>query len=120
MLSTTYYLLILEKPFPIKTLQKKLLADDHTFQQALKVALNHEAAEKDVAELNAKPADTVNKIRSPNTTRKTSGSGRDNKQKCMSCGEGDHRRSECRYRNFTCHSCGKHGHISRAYKVNLS
>ena len=104
----------------IKTLQTKLLADDHTFQQALKVALNHEAAEKDVAEFNAKPADTVNKIRSPNTTRKTSGSGRDNKQKCMSCGEGDHRRSECRYRNFTCHSCGKHGHISRAYKVNLS
>ena len=34
------------------SLQKKLLADDHTFQQALKVALNHEAAEKDVAELN--------------------------------------------------------------------
>ena len=75
------------------SLQKKQLADDHTFQQALKVALNHEAAEKDVAELNAKPADTVNKIRSPNTTRKTSGSGRDNKQKCISCGEGDHRRS---------------------------
>ena len=34
----------------------------------------------------------------------------------MSCGEGDHRRSECRFRNFTCHSCGKHGHISRACK----
>ena len=34
----------------------------------------------------------------------------------MSCGEGDHRRSECRYRNLTCHSCGKHGHISRACK----
>ena len=102
--------------FRSTSLQKKLLADDHTFQQALKVALNHEAAEKDVAELNVKSADTVNKIRSLNTTRKTSGSGRDNKQKCMSCGEGDHRRSECRYRNFTCHSCGKHGHISRACK----
>ena len=98
------------------SLQKKLLADDYTFQQALKVALNHEAAEKDVAQLNAKPADTVNKIRSPNTTRKTSGSGKDNKQKCMSCGEGVHRRSQCRYRNFTGHSWCKHGHISRACK----
>ena len=80
------------------------------------MALNHETAKKDVAELNAKPANTINKIRSPNTTRKSPGSGRDNKQKYMSCGEGDHRRSECRYRNFTCHSCGKHGHISRACK----
>ena len=92
------------------------MADYHTLQQALKVALKYEVAEKDVAELNAKPADTVNRIRSPNTTWKTSGSGRDNKQKCMSCGEGDHRRSECRYRNFTCHSCGKHDHISCACK----
>ena len=98
------------------SLQKKLLADDHTFQQALKVALNHEAAEKDVAKLNLKPVDTVHKIRPFNPTCKPPGSGRDNKQKCLSCGEGDHCRSDCRYRNLTCHTCGKHGHISRACK----
>ena len=80
------------------------------------MALNHETAKKDVTELNAKPADTVDKTRSPDTTRKSPGSGRDNKQKYMSCGEGDHRRSECSCRNFACHSCGKHGHISGACK----
>ncbi len=64
------------------SLQKKLLADDHTFQQALKVALNHEAAEKDVAGLNPKPADTVHKIRPFNFTRKPPGSGRD-KSRCV-------------------------------------
>ena len=37
--------------------ETKLL--DHAFQEALNVALKHEAAEKDVVELNPKSADTT-------------------------------------------------------------
>ena len=87
------------------SVQKKLLADDHTFQQALKLALNYEGAEKDVSELNPKPTDSVNKIRPSITTRKPPApSAR------------DHHRIDWRYRNLTCHTCGKHSHISRVCK----
>ena len=70
--------------FRSTSVQKKLLVDDHTFQQALKVALNYEAAEKDVAKLNPKPTDSVNKIRPSITTRKPPApSAHDIKQKCV-------------------------------------
>lgn len=32
---------------------------------------------------------------------------------CMSCGEYDHPRHLCRFRNATCFACGKKGHISK-------
>ena len=33
---------------------------------------------------------------------------------CCSCGKSNHRRSDCKYRNATCHLCSRKGHISYA------
>ena len=36
------------------------------------------------------------------------------KEPCASCGEQGHHRANCKYRNFTCYSCGKAGLIADA------
>ena len=57
-------------------IQKKLLAEDHDFNAAVKVALYLEAAERDIAELN--PSRGIHSVREPR--RKSSQSSRTNKQ----------------------------------------
>ncbi|CAF5075156.1 unnamed protein product, partial [Rotaria magnacalcarata] len=32
---------------------------------------------------------------------------------CLSCGSNNHHRSQCRFRNVTCHKCKKEGHIAK-------
>ena len=32
---------------------------------------------------------------------------------CLSCGSKEHHRSQCRFRNVTCHKCNKEGHIAK-------
>ena len=32
---------------------------------------------------------------------------------CLSCGSKEHYRSQCRFRNVTCHKCNKEGHIAK-------
>ena len=103
-------------------IQKKLLAEDHDFTMALQFALNRETAERDVADLN--PITGVYAVQPPrestpqparppklgqtNPTRPESA--------CLSCGSKAHRRSHCRFRAVTCHSCGKYGHLSHVCK----
>ena len=106
--------------------QKKLLTEEHPFDAALKVALGAEAAEKDVAAFSQESSASVNKVDSGNRrcfqpTQRRKGPGKRGKfnssssnikdrSKCLSCGK------KCKYRNYTCHSCGKVGHISEACK----
>ena len=115
-----------------KDTQKKLLAEEHTFDAALKVALGAEAAEKDVAAFSQESSASVNKVDSgnrrsfqPDQRRKgpgkqgkfnSSGSNIKDPSECLSCGKTGHPRSQCKCRNYTCHSCGKVGHISEACK----
>ncbi|KAK3749146.1 hypothetical protein QZH41_009832, partial [Actinostola sp. cb2023] len=112
---------------------EKLLAEDYSFQDALKIAINMEMAVKDIAEVNPKPRaenQPVHKIQKkyppskPNTydnakrneeTRPSDG-GRTGRFKCLSCGYDNHRREECKFRNATCRSCGLYGHITRVCK----
>ena len=49
-----------------KKTQKKLLAEEHTFDAALKVALGAEAAEKDVAAFSQDSSASVDKVDSGN------------------------------------------------------
>ena len=104
-------------------IKKKLLADDYTFDNALKVALGIEAADKDVADISQAGTHPVNKVggnsshqRNPRQQKGKSGesSKPDKGSPCASCGKKGHARSNCKYRNFSCYTCDKAGHIAKA------
>ena len=103
-----------------KETQKKLLTEEHTFDAALKVALRAEAAERDVAAFSQDSSASVDKVDSGNCrsfqpTQRHKGPGKRGKFNSSGSKTG-HPRSQCKYRNYTCHSCGKVGHISEACK----
>ena len=113
-----------------KETQKKLLTEEQTFDAALKVALRAEAAERDVAAFSQDSSASVDKVDSgnrrslqPTQLRKgpskrgkfsSSGSNIKDPSECFSCRRTGHPRSQCKYRNYTSHSCGKVDHISEA------
>ena len=103
-----------------KETQKKLLTEEHTLDVALKVAVGAEAAEKDVAAFSQDSSASVNKVHSGNCrsfqpTQRRKGPGKRGKFNSSGSKTG-HPRSQCKYRNYSCHSCGKVGHISEACK----
>ena len=104
--------------------KRKLLTADYTFEQALKLALSMETAEKDVRELS-----TSNTTASNQPVNKVTGKpGRrfnkyENKKPpkpevqentCLSCGKTGHKRANCKYKSYTCNSCNKKGHLAQA------
>lgn len=106
-----------------KETQKKLLTEEHSFDEALKTALSFEVAVKDVAEFKSEVAPSastpLNKFRTdrPRSPRKPRPNSKPPAAKeCLSCGKSGHARSACKYRDFSCHSCGKSGHIAVACK----
>ncbi|XP_022798026.1 uncharacterized protein LOC111336238 [Stylophora pistillata] len=107
-----------------KEIQKKLLTEEHNFDEALTKALGAEAAQTDVAAFSREDATPVNKLSSVGRqthrlrrTRRPPCEGRGKKpltqnqnnstSECLSCGKTGHARSQCKYRNYTCHSCGQ-------------
>ena len=109
-----------------REMQKKLLTEEHTFDDALKNALGFEAAEKDVAAFSNDGSASVNKLDSDQRRqfrqyRAYKPPSKDQgvisrTSECLSCGKSGHLRSQCKFRNHTCFSCGRSGHISDACK----
>ena len=96
------------------------------FDQAMKIALDQEAAENDLAQLNgqANESSKVNKLHNGHRKHKplkppSKSSGKEQTmtgktQTCFSCCKTGHPRSNCEFRNSTCFSGGKVGHIGEA------
>ena len=98
-----------------KKIQKKLLTEEHNFDEALKSTLGLEAAEKDFAAFSHEDSTPVNKLGTGNRRRprnpkhpKSSGKGQDkanfppNKSNngtwaCLSCGKSGPPGSQCKY-----------------------
>ncbi len=113
------------------TIKKKLLAEDYTFDDALKIALGIEAADKDVADISQTGVNKVGaggSVKSKNPRQKfhqrpklpnPDVKNEDKstiKEPCASCGKQGHLRANCKYRSYTCYLCGKLGHIADAYR----
>ncbi|CAB4000179.1 Retrovirus-related Pol poly from transposon [Paramuricea clavata] len=114
--------------------RKKLLNEDRTFQDVLKVAIADEVASKETLAFqnNTKPVNesvhTVGRNQIPDkfsNSRNTSNSNNlrpplPTAQKfsyaCYSCGGTEHSRAQCRFRNVVCSRCKRTGHIARVCK----
>ncbi|UYV72469.1 K02A2.6-like [Cordylochernes scorpioides] len=85
-----------------------------TFEVAQEMALAHEAAVKNVAEIkNGKPQEEMNVMGRAVKMRL-----RDEKRifKCFRCGNTNHREEQCFFKDKRCFKCQKLGHISRVCK----
>ena len=94
-----------------ESIQKALLAkQDLTLESALETALCMEAAAKKAKEMkerSGQAAGSVHKLHkgsSPSTSTPA--------KLCTRCGRGRHTREQCKFKQATCHTCGKVGHIS--------
>ena len=115
---------------------KKLLSEDLTFQQAMQVAIADEIAAKESMQVQpqlsqpvhavAKDPPALSSRRSSSTPPVLPPAGRQGSfpksprqstsYTCFSCGNSDHTRSKCRFRNAVCHNCNGSGHIARVCK----
>ena len=86
-----------------ETIQKKLLAEDGlTAARALELAQSIEAAEKNARQLKGESLATGDSILSTGAEKGTT---------CYRCGR-CHDERTCKYKDATCHKCGKPGHIA--------
>ena len=105
--------------------RKKLLNEDRTFQDALKVAIADEVASKETLEVqnDAKPGDES--VHSMGNSRNLLNQQnrkpslplfQKSSYSCYSCGSTEHSRNQCRFRNVVCSRCKRTGHIARVCK----
>ena len=122
------YVIVWFVDFVTRRSRKKLLTEEHNFDEALEKALCAEAAEKDVVAF-SQDTTPVNKLNSdgrppylPRRTRRPPGKGRgkkplnQNQNNSLNRGKTCHLRSQCKYRNYTCHTCGRSDHVTDACK----
>jgi len=108
-------------------LQRKLLSEELTFQQALDKAVADEAAGRNVRDMTAisttkgvhmvqsKPRQATRpKKFQKNTTNTT------NATPCTRCGFTNHKSEDCKYKNAKCYKCGKIGHLKSECRGTVS
>ena len=113
-----------------KTQKLLLTKDDLTIEEAIEIAVAHEAADKDVLEMGAASATTSSStggdlfyVKGPAPSRRGGSSSRFQRgygygftnspnTPCSSCG-GLHWKRECPYKNFDCRACGQIGHLQK-------
>ena len=123
--------------------RKKLLSEDRTFQEALKVAIADEIGAKESVQVHQQLSQPVNSVSknplvsvSKNSAISPSSGGnsrvhpptlhqgarlsphQSNSYTCFSCGNTDPIRSKCQFRNAVCRNCNTRGHIARACRKN--
>ena len=95
--------------------QKKLLTEaDLTFKLALEIAQSNETASARAKQLQSPgsaSSDSVKVHKVQTANQKTGSSSRSNA--CFCCGKSNHKRDQCRFRGYTCRSCGVVGHLQR-------
>ena len=105
--------------------RKKLLNEDRTFQDALKVAIADEVASKETLEVqnDAKPGDesvhsmgNSRNLLNQQNRKPSLPSFQKSSYACYSCGSTEHSRNQCRFRNVVCSRCKRTGHIARVCK----
>ncbi|UYV68431.1 K02A2.6-like [Cordylochernes scorpioides] len=84
-----------------------------TFKVAQEMALAHEAAVRNVAEIkDGKPQEEMNVMGRAVKVRR----GNEKILKCFRCGYTNHREEKCFFKDKRCFKCQKLGHISRVFK----
>ena len=81
-----------------------------TYKKAFEIAQAMEAAEQNALDLESSKSEKLHHGKSTGTTPVTS--RKPQFSACYRCG-GKHRSSECRFKDVTCHNCGKQGHIAK-------
>ena len=75
-----------------------------------------EAAERNALDLESSKSEKLHHVKSTGTTPVTS--RKPQFSACYRCG-GKHRSLECRFKDVTCHNCGKQGHIAKVCKSKV-
>ncbi|XP_023245552.1 uncharacterized protein K02A2.6-like [Copidosoma floridanum] len=101
-----------------EAIQKRLLGEkDLSYQKAYDIAQSMEAAGRDAARMQTKTgADALNYIKDKRRATQGQKKGPSEQEKCFCCGRANHRRSECRYKDYRCKQCGKVGHLQAMCK----
>ena len=113
-----------------QTTKKKLLSEDRTFDQALKVAQADELAEKeskllqgnsDTSSAGILPVNAVHKksFSAQESQRQTDPKSKMGGKQCFRCGSPQHLADKCSHVEFTCNYCGKPGHLAKACLYSL-
>ena len=108
-----------------QTTKKKLLSEDRTFDQALKVSQADELAEKESKLLQGNSDTSSAGILPVNAVHKKSFSAQESQwqtdpkskmggKQCFRCGSPQHLADRCSHVESTCNYCGKLGHLAKA------
>lgn len=96
-----------------RRIQRRLLAEPRlTLEKAIEISSALEAAERDAENINPNKSTHSSAEAAVNFMAKKRKQGSQRTQvKCFRCGKVNHKAHECRFKGFTCHGCGRKGHL---------
>ena len=82
-----------------KGIRKRLLTESNlTFVKTIEIAQSVETASKDAHEVSEQISSKINSVPNPTPA---------NSNFCHHCGQTNHKASNCKFKEATCHMCGK-------------